>query len=79
MKKYRPRTYYTEADKAKMWDHYLKVNEANPKRLSAEQVRLIRSLTAEDISVEEIMTEVGALNETQVKNVIAGRTYQRVH
>jgi len=67
---------------AELWkddNHYLKVNEANPKRLSAEQVRLIRRLAAEGISVEEIVTEIGALNETQVKNVIAGRYYRRVH
>jgi hypothetical protein len=25
MKKYRPRTYYTEADKAMMWDRWAKV------------------------------------------------------
>jgi len=67
---------------AELWkddNHYLKVNEAIPGRLSAEQVRLIRKLAADGVSVEEIITEVGALNETQVKNVIAGRTYQRVH
>ena len=67
---------------AELWkddNHYLKVNEAIPGRLSAEQVRLIRRLAADGISVEEIITEVGALNETQVKSVIAGRTYQRVH
>jgi len=67
---------------AELWkddNHYLKVNEAHPKRLSVPQVRRIRELAADGISVEEIITEVGALNETQVKNVIAGRTYQRVH
>ena len=66
---------------AELWkddSHYLKVNEANPKRLSADQVRLIRKLASEGISIEEIISEVGALNEMQVKNVIAGRTYQRI-
>jgi len=67
---------------AELWkddNYYLKVNEANPKRLSAPQVRRIRELAAEGRSVEEITEAVGALNETQVKNIIAGRTYNRIH
>ena len=67
---------------AELWkddDYYLKVIEARPKTLSVEQVRLIRKLAAEVISIEEIAERVGALNEIQVKNVIAGRTYRRVH
>lgn len=67
---------------AELWkddDYYERVNEAHPKRLSGDQVRLIRTLAEEGNSIEEIAQEVGALNETQVKNVIAGRTYRRVH
>lgn len=67
---------------AELWkddNHYLKVNAANPKRLSAPQVRRIRELAAQGKSVESISQAVGALNDTQVKNVIAGRTYVRVH
>ena len=67
---------------AELWkddDYYLKVIEARPKTLSPEQVRLIRRLAAEGKSIEETAEEVGALNEMQVKNVIVGRTYRRVH
>lgn len=66
---------------AELWkddNYYLRVNEANPKRLSGEQVRRIRELAVEGKSIEEIAEEVGALNEMQVKNVVAGRTYGRV-
>lgn len=67
---------------AELWkddNHYLKVNAANPKRLSAPQVRRIRELAAEGSSIEDITKAVGALNETQVKNVITGRSYGRIH
>lgn len=67
---------------AELWkddDYYLRVIEARPKTLSGKQVRLIRRLAAEGKSTEEIAEEAGALNETQVKNVIAGRTYRRIH
>jgi hypothetical protein len=66
---------------AELWkddDYYIRVIEARPKTLSAEQVRHIRKLTSEGVSIEEIAETVGALNEIQVKNVVAGRTYQRV-
>lgn len=66
---------------AELWkddQHYLKVNEAHPKRLSAPQVTRIRELAAEGISIGEIVKAVGALSENQVKNVISGRTYRRV-
>ncbi|MEQ9566250.1 MAG: hypothetical protein RLN85_10640, partial [Pseudomonadales bacterium] len=39
----------------------------------------IRELAAEGRSVEEITDEVGALGEKQVKRVIDGQTYRRVH
>ncbi|MFT4563812.1 MAG: hypothetical protein ACI9BW_003572 [Gammaproteobacteria bacterium] len=42
-------------------------------------MRLIRRLAAERKSIEAIAKTVGALNETQVKNVIAGRTYRRIN
>jgi len=67
---------------AELWkddNHYLKVNAANPKRLSAPQVRRIRELAAEGSSIEDITKAVGALNETQVKNVITGRSYGRIN
>ena len=60
-------------------DYYLRVIEARPKTLSREQVLLIRRLAAEGESIEDIAEEAGALNEIQVKNVLAGRTYRRVH
>ena len=66
---------------AELWkddEYYLKVIEARPKTLLGDQVRLIRRLAAEGKSIEKIAEEVGALNETQVKNVIAGRTYRRI-
>ncbi len=67
---------------AELWkddNYYLKVIEARPKTLSADQVRQIRQLASEGVSIEDIAETVGALNEMQVKNVIAGRTYRRVH
>lgn len=67
---------------AELWkddDYYLRVIEARPKTLSADQVRRIRQLAEGGAPIEEIADEVGALNEIQVKNVIAGRTYRRVH
>jgi len=59
-------------------EYYQRVIEARPKTLSADQVRKIRRMAAEGASIERIANEVRALNETQVKNVIAGRTYNRV-
>jgi hypothetical protein len=66
---------------AELWKddaHYLKVMESNPRTLSADQVRAIRELDAGGMSVEDITEKVGALNEIQVKKVIAGITYKRV-
>lgn len=59
-------------------DYYLRVIEARPKTLSADQVKQIRALGQMGWSVSQIAKEVKALNETQVKNVLAGKTYQRV-
>lgn len=59
-------------------DHYLRVMESREKTLSPDQVRKIRRLSEEGWSAAEIVDEVSAWNETQVKNVIAGRTYTRI-
>ena len=66
---------------AELWkddEYYLKVIEARPKTLSPSQVKKIRELVKIGRSVSEIAEEVDALNEMQVKNVIAGRTYGRI-
>ena len=48
-------------------------------RLDAGQVRRIRYLSAQSYSVDEIQEAVGALDEGQVKRVLEGRTYSRIH
>jgi len=58
-------------------DYYERVMEANPKRLSRNQVVQILKLAEKEWSVAQISKEVGALNELQVKNVISGKTYTR--
>jgi len=66
---------------AELWkddEFYLKNIGARAKTLSPDQVRKIRKLCANGRSVAEITEEVGALNETQVKNLIAGKTYRRI-
>ncbi len=66
---------------AELWkddEFYLKVIEAREKTLSPEQVRNIRKLARMGKSVTEITKEVCALNELQVKNVISGKTYDRI-
>ncbi|MCP4459980.1 MAG: hypothetical protein GY816_18450 [Cytophagales bacterium] len=60
-------------------DFYLRVIKARPKTLSPLQVRQIRALAEKGWSVSGITKEINALNETQVKNVLAGKTYQRIH
>jgi len=59
-------------------DYYLRVIEARPKTLSADKVRKIRELGNMGWSTSQIAKEVSALNETQVKNVLSGKTYHRV-
>jgi hypothetical protein len=59
-------------------EFYLKVIEARPKTLSPEQVRKIRRLSKSGMLAANIVDEVEALNVIQVKNVIAGRTYNRI-
>lgn len=60
-------------------DFYLRVIEARDKTLTPNQVRQIRALADMGWSVPQITKEVNALNETQVKNVLAGKTYKRIH
>ncbi|MBN1472576.1 MAG: hypothetical protein JW925_12410 [Syntrophaceae bacterium] len=66
---------------AELWkddSFYLKVIEAKEKTLSPDQVKSIRLLNKEGKSVSQIVNDVSALNEQQVKNVISGRTYKRI-
>ena len=60
-------------------DFYLRIIEARDKTLSPNQVRQIRELAEIGWSVAQITKEVNALNETQVKNVLVGKTYRRIH
>ena len=60
-------------------ENYLKVISSRKKKLTPDQVRRIRVLDQSGYSVAEITSDVGALNEKQVKDVIANRTYKRVH
>jgi hypothetical protein len=66
---------------AELWksdDFYRKVIEAREKTLSSDQVKQIRALHAQGKSLLQIVDEVEALNEQQVRNVIRGKTYGRV-
>jgi hypothetical protein len=47
-------------------------------RLSADQVRRIRYLAAVGHNLESIKVAIGAVNDGQIKRVIAGRTYSRI-
>ena len=67
---------------SKLWEsdnHYLRVMAARPKTLSPDQVRRIRDLKNQGWSIPEILEDVGAINEAQVRNVLSGRTYKRMH
>jgi len=59
-------------------EFYIKNIGAKQKTLTPDQVRKIRELHKMGRSVAEIKEEVGALNDQQVKNVIAGKTYGRI-
>lgn len=48
-------------------------------RLSEDQVRAIRTLGEEDLSPEKITERVGARDVPQVKRVLSGKTYSRIH
>lgn len=52
---------------------------ARENRLSADQVREIRYLAALGIGVDQITEQTGALNTGQVRRVIEGGTYTRIH
>lgn len=67
------------ADLWKNDEYYLRNISAREKTLSMEQVKRIRELHEAGWSIQDITKEVNALNETQVKNVIDGKTYQRMH
>ena len=58
-------------------DFYLRINEANPKRLSEQQVEKILDLHKMGWSIPQITIEVGALNEKQVNGVITEKNYGR--
>ena len=48
-------------------------------RLSKDQIRGIRVLGEQGLSPEEIAKQVGARNVLQVKRVLSGETYARIH
>lgn len=58
---------------------YLRVMESREKTLSPEQVRRIRELAEMGWHAADIVDEVDALNELQVRNVLRGNTYKRMH
>jgi len=67
---------------AELWkddEYYRKVIEARSETLSVSQVIQIRELERMGRSITEIVKEVGARNEMQVKNVITGKTFSRIH
>ena len=60
-------------------EHYRKVIGSRKKTLTFDQVKRIRALDQSGYSVAEITRKVGALDEKQVKRVLANRTYTRFH
>lgn len=60
-------------------DYAAKVICGRDGRLSIEQVQLIREAVLEDLSVSKIKELVNATNDQQVKRVIDGKTYTRIH
>ena len=65
---------------AELWQddwYYLRVIGNRAKTLTPEQVRSIIELARDGVQVSEITEAVGAINDTQVRNVVAGRTYGR--
>ena len=60
-------------------DFYLRVIESKEKNLSADQVRSIRKLNDMGWPADEIAKEINALDVDQVKRVLAGKTYKRIH
>ena len=60
------------------YENYKKYIDKRTDTLSEDQVRLIRSLHKIGRTPAEIVLEVGARNERQVKDVISGRYYSSV-
>lgn len=60
-------------------DFYLRVMAAREKTLTPDQVKQIRALAELGWDAAKITDEVEALNELQVRNVLKGKTYKRVH
>lgn len=66
---------------SKAWEsdeYYAKVITGRRSTLSAEQVRMIRQLSSEGLSVGEIQARIGARNLGQIKRVLEGATYGRI-
>jgi hypothetical protein len=66
---------------AALWkndDFYIKMIEAKEKTLNPNQVRKIRLLGQQGMAISDIVKEVDALSEQQVKGVLSGRNYKRV-
>jgi hypothetical protein len=60
-------------------EYYLRVIGSRKKTLTPDQVREIRTLHNAGYSIAEITKKVEAINERQVENVLAERTYVRIH
>jgi hypothetical protein len=60
-------------------EFYLRIIESREKTLSPAQVIQIRKLADMGLTSDKIVEEVDALNELQVRNVLKGKTYTRVH
>lgn len=77
-----PRTGVPNLLISELWkneDYAQKVICGAEGRLSVQQIREIRRLNALGIPIEKIVHLVNALNERQVKGVLAGNTYSRIH
>jgi hypothetical protein len=52
---------------------------SHPDRLSVDQIHEVRRLAVWGIPIEKIVEKVGARNADQVKRVLSGKTYSRIH
>jgi hypothetical protein len=59
-------------------DFYTKVIEAKEKTLNPDQVRQIRMLSRQGLSIPEITRITNALDDRQVRDVLNGKNYKRV-
>ena len=67
---------------AEMWNdpEYAEAIICGPEgRLSPEQIREARHLAIIGFTIREIVAAVNAKNERQIKNVLSGKTYGRIH